>query len=142
MPRVAWELYDPITDETYSMPVNPYADGGSNSITKPAAWAVQAGMYQDGSAVDHISTILFAQPKQFEPFSYTGRTYYEIEHTALEDWASRNYPIYLTDDLGRIWLIMIERFEPRRLPTTRAKPYKHEYMLSGYIIEQVEEATP
>lgn len=139
--RIGWELYDPILDETYYMPVNPYEDAGSHSITKTVGYAAQAGMYQDVLENDQISTILMSAQQALEPFSYVGRTYTELEHSKLEEWAAKDYPIYLTDDLGRIWLVMIESFAPRRMPTMKNKPYKHEYTLSGYVLQEAEEAT-
>jgi hypothetical protein len=139
--RIAWELYDPITDETYYMPVNPYEDGGSHAINRTVNYAARSGMYLNDAGVDCISTILSYSQRNFETFNYVGKTYNELEHGTLEDWVNKDYPIYLTDDLGRIWLVMLESFVIRRLPTMKNKPFKHEYTLTGFVLQEAQEAT-
>lgn len=138
MSRVGWRLYDPIEDEEYYMPVNPYEDTGSHSVSVTLGFNVSAGMYRDSLGNDRISTIIMSAQQSLEPFSYVGRTYNEIEHSKMEEWAAKDYPIHLSDDLGRQWLVVIESFAPRRLPTVKNKPYKHEYTLSGYVLQEIE----
>jgi hypothetical protein len=136
--RTPWSLYDPIEDETYYLTVNPYEDAGSNEVNRSSNFESASGFYRDSLGNDTVGTIVFLNQPAMETFAYTGRTYREEDHAALETWAAKDYPVHLSDDLGRTWLVCIESFSPRRLPTTRKYPYKHEYSLTGFIIEEID----
>lgn len=142
MSRISWTLYDPELDEEYNLPVNPYEDGGSFAISKGVGYETVSGMYQDSLGNDRIGTIVFGTPDPLETFNFSGRTYDDAQHTEMERWAAKNEPVHLTDDLGRTWEILIDRFEPRRLPTMKNSPYKHSYTLSGIVLSEIQDATP
>lgn len=142
MSRVAWVLYDPITTDQYFLPVNPYEDNGSHTISKGVLFETTSGLYQDALGNDHIATIAAAGPDNPEPFSYRGRVYTSEEIVALQEWVDKNYPVYLTDDLGRSWMIAIESFELSRSSRSRAHPYKHDYTLTGFILSELEGSIP
>lgn len=139
--RTAWTLYDPIEDVTYAFPVNPYQDNGSNAVADRTSFQVKAGAYQDGLGGDHISNIVMDAGTEMERFDYTGRTYTQQELDALEVWARKNYPVELTDDLGRHWMVMIEAVQPQRVRNGKNQ-WKHEYTFRGFILWEVEDATP
>lgn len=135
--RVPWSLYDPELDEIYYLPVNPYDDAGSHAINKQVAFETASGFYQDSLGADHVGTIASIGQPDLELFNYTGKTYQQTDHEALESWVAKDYPVHLTDDLGRSWVVLLENFSVRRLRTTKRTPFKHEYSLTGFIIQEL-----
>lgn len=136
--RTAWRLYDPIELETYFLPVNPSEDAGSNSIMKNTGYESLAGSYQDSLGEDRIGSIVFYSNFELEKFSYNGKTYNEQDHLDIQSWMEKDYPIELTDDLGRSWLILTESFDISRLRGNVNKPFKHQYNWTGIILSEIE----
>lgn len=137
MARTGWVFYDIIEDETYIMPVNPYQDNGSHNIERDTKYEVNAGMYRDSSDNDRMSTIVAFQSNGVPRFSYAGRVYDQDQLEALEAWSSKDYPINMTDDLGRSYSVLIDKFTLDSRVRSAGSPYKHEYTLSGIILEEL-----
>ena len=136
--RIAWRLYDPVLDTEYLMPVNPYSDDGSHAIINGVGYQSASGFYEDSLGNAQVGTIVFGTPGELETFRYSGKVYNILDYSNLEAWTMKDYSVYLTDDLGRIFEIIIDRFETRRLRTSTLYPYKHEYTLSGFVLGEVE----
>ena len=133
--RTAWELYDPVTLETYVWPVNPHTDNGSHAITKRTGYEVVAGLRQSGGD-DRIDSIVFGNGFELEKFAYEGKTYSLAERETLEDWATRDYDVILKDDLGREYSVLIESIVFSRLRSVKNR-FKQSYTLSGIILEEL-----
>lgn len=135
--RIGWILEDPVTSEVRILPTNPHSDSGSNAIIKSVAYQTSMSNYRDSSGVDRtFGTVVFSGSSDLERFAYSGNIYTKDEKDAWEDWCSREYPVYLTDDLKRRWLVMFDNFEPSRVKS-RKYPWKHSYVLSGIILAEV-----
>lgn len=135
MARTPFQFYDSIEDETYVWPVNPYQDNGSHNIEREVKYEVNAGMYQDNSGNDRISTIIGFQADSVPRFSYAGRVYDQAQLEAMEEWAAKDYPINMSDDLGRTYSVLIDKFTLDARARVRHRPFKHEYTLTGIILE-------
>ena len=46
MARIPWVFTDPVTSDIYSLPVNPNADAGSNTMARSLNYSAQAGWAQ------------------------------------------------------------------------------------------------
>lgn len=134
--RVAWTFTDPVTTEVYRWEVNPREDAGSHSINRTVGYATQAGMRRGTGGDDRMDTILFESNVQQETFSYTGYVYTAQHYAIMVDWCSRDYPLQLTDDLGRSWLVMVTQFTPSRVRSRQSR-YKHAYTFSGIVLEEL-----
>ena len=134
--RIAWTFTDPVTSEIYRWEVNPREDAGSNAINRTVGYSSMAGMHRGANGEDRMDTILFESNVQQQTFSYTGAVYTSQQYAIMEDWCSRDYPLQLTDDLGRSWLVMVTQFTPARL-RSRQSPYKHSYTFSGIVLEEL-----
>ena len=136
MSRIGWVLYDPHTDETYTLPVNPYEDSGSFTITKTVGYQSAAATYQTPSGYDDVGTVVFATGTDLMPFSFKGRVYNQTDKATLESWVSKDYPIEMRDDLLRNYLIIVEEFSLSRV-RSKQNPFKHEYNFSGFVLEEL-----
>lgn len=137
MARVGWNFYDPDTDETFVFPVNPYQDSGSHAITKAVDWEVSSGDHYDPVAGEHrVSTLISSKGAEPERFAYVGRVYTQQELEDLQFWCAKDYPIELTDDLLRSWLVMVESLDLTRVKS-RQYYYKHEYKFTGIVLEEL-----
>jgi hypothetical protein len=137
MSRVAWVLTDPITSETYSFPVNPYADGGSFNINKTIAWSSASGLHQNSADNTEISSIVHANGVEVERFSFTGKTYSLTDYDDLRSWVNKDYEVMLTDDLGREFMVLFERIQTERIRGSGARSERLSYTLTGFITDNI-----
>lgn len=139
MARVAWVLTDPIEDETYSMPVNPHTDGGSFARSKSVAYESNAAFYEspDGGVQLNRAVVFHSGGKNESTFSFDGFTYSNAQILHLIYWVDKDYPVYLTDDLGRTFKII---FNGLTLSRSRSRNReKIAYKISGISLGEVED---
>lgn len=135
MSRTAWKFTDPETLEEYLFPVNPFQDSGV-SYNKNFRYLASITARKSGFGLDTISTVINQSHIDVKTPSYTGYTYTEEQFDNMQYWANKNYPVELSDDLGRSWLIRIRSFKPERV-RSRSFPYKHRYVLEFIILEEL-----
>ena len=136
MARTGWILYDPDTDTTVVLPVNPYSDGGYTKSRRVSS--SYSGMYQASGGTHTVATIVYNQEQQPEKLNYTGRVYTEEEFNLITEWVNKNNPVHLTDDLGRKFEILFEAIAFDRVRSVQ-NPYKHEYQLTATVLGMIEE---
>lgn len=118
MPRVAWELYDPIADETYLLHINPDAGGSPTRRKTLSTRTTTAGkaLYFQGSP----------EPRTFEA---SGTMLSEAHYNELDRWVEeKNHQVRLTDDLGRVFWIYLVALVPSRV-RKGSHPWFHTYSL-------------
>jgi len=112
-----WTFFEPISNITYEVPVNPN-DGGSPVFSKNFA-------YQTTSAPDG-QTIVFEGAVKPNAMTFSGviltEGHYEFYKTLFE----LNHQLKLTDDLGREFWIVITDYEPKRVRSAHY-PWKHTF---------------
>jgi hypothetical protein len=120
-----WTFFDPIVNETYTVPINP------NSGDAPAF--VKSLDYQASAAPDG-KTLVFegrAEPRKLE----MGGVVLERAHLeALEYWTKKRNRVVITDDMGRSFTVYITDFTPTREPR-RSHPWRHTYQMSALLLE-------
>lgn len=136
MARNAWKFYDPDTLEEYTWPVNPNSDSGSHSLNKSLNYNVSAAFYQNAAGSHHIADLINVQSVDQTPFSYDGNVYDVDQLNALDYWSNKDHAVYLTDDLGRTFVVYVSKFTYSRV-RSRQFPYKHSYNISGIILEEI-----
>ena len=138
MARIGWYMYDPEMDETYVFEVNPYEDNGSNVVSKEVSYAASSATWRNNTGEDQISNVAFGGFKTLERMNYAGRVYTKQQYDDLKEWAEKDYPLQITDDLLRTYLVMIEDVTFSRVRSLPS-PYKHTYEFRALILEEVEE---
>ncbi len=128
MARIAWELYDPVLDETYNWEINPN-DGGSLNYQKTTT--AQQVVAPDGKV------ILFEGRDDPKSTTVSGVILAQSQFETMVEWFNKRYQVQLTDDLGRVFMIYITNFEPKRVRSSRT-PWRHDYSLTFTIVDWVE----
>jgi hypothetical protein len=122
---VRWEFYDPIETETKVFEINPNA-GGTPTYERTISY--QSTLAPDGP------TLVFAGRNQPLKISFSGVILTETEYDDMIEWFQKNYPIQLTDDLGREMIILITKFEPKRIRMA-SRQWRHDYSVEATILE-------
>ena len=131
MSRVGFTLYDPIEDETFPLPVNPYQDGGTTRSRSVSS--SYSGGYQTNALDYHIGTIAYDESENLQNLSYTGRVYTAEEYNNLIYWFRKPNVITLTNHLNQTFNVMFQNFSLTRV-RSRQHPYKHEYQLQLIVV--------
>ena len=140
MSRIAWVFYDPVTDDTYRMPVNPNNEQSSRSVQKSQKFAVAAGRYDDPSATPssyNNVTLIYEGPDEISRFNFSGVIYTQIEYINLFSWAEKPNMIHITDDLDRTFEVYVVSFSTERRRSKKF-PWKHNYTMEAVIKEVIE----
>ena len=125
MAVVRWQFYDPTTLSSYELEINP-ADGGSPSYRK-------AIVYQNTSAPDG-KVLMFEGQDETKEMEITGTILTEEHYNALLLWYTKRHQIQITDDLGRVFMVYITAFEPKRERAVHS-PWKHSYTLRYTVLD-------
>jgi hypothetical protein len=126
MARIGWKFEDPIDGTVQIMSINPN-EGASPSfrktLTKMTTTAPGAGR----------RALVFEGADEISQFDFSGvlltKEHYDF---ILNAWRSRHI-LRVTDDLGRVFMLYIESFEPRRL-LSRTYPWRHEYSATSVVV--------
>lgn len=121
---VRWQLIDPMTDESYVMPINPDSMG---PLSKKARTLTHGrGPYG--------VTSLQQTPKELS-FDWGGAIRSQAHYDALLAWASKSNAVIVTDHVGRQFRIFITDFQPTdRTPIPRA-PKRWRYTMKSKLLE-------
>lgn len=139
MSRIGWILTDPVSSETYTLTTNPHTDQGSFHIEKPSAYQVSGASFYR-SLDGHVrvgDTLIYATPKETSRFSFAGNVYSGEEMMLLYYWVEKNYPVHLTDDLGRNFEIFFDNLSLSRSYRFKNR-LKHEYKVTGVVLKELE----
>mgnify|MGYP006266608425 CR=1 FL=1 len=135
--RNAWKFTDPVTNDIYYMEINPKEDSGSNVIQKNTKYQASVSTYRDifnNIRVDAVVAAGFG--KSVENFSYSGVIYTKDQFDTLTEWFTKDYAWQIRDDLGREFLIYVDKFSTDRVRSVKHQ-WKHTYNFSGIIIEEI-----
>jgi hypothetical protein len=128
MARIPWVLTDPITDDTYSWEINPN-DGGSLAYSKQVNYTLTTA--PDGKV------LMYEGRDEAKSTTVSGVILSEAQYYEMIEWFNKRYQLQLEDDLGRIMMIYITSFEPKRIRSPR-RPWRHDYSLTFTIVDWVE----
>lgn len=123
---VRWQFYDPVEDETWTVPMNP-SEGGTpgvekNLSSKPTTAPDGAPILTEGQDA----------PKTFE----VKGTILEEDHlTTLKDWVNRRHAIQITDDLGRVLQVYLQTLTAERQRAAQYR-WKHTFTLKGIVLSE------
>lgn len=124
MTVVRWRFDDPSTLESYTFSINP-KEGGSPSYKKKF-------QYENTSAPDG-KVLVFQGRDEPQKLTWDGTILDQALFDALVTWWDKRNQITVTDDLGRVFTIIIESFEPKRVRAATV-PWKHTYSVTATIV--------
>jgi hypothetical protein len=125
MAVVRWVFYDPATAESYTFAINP-TSGGSPSYEKTF-------QYQNTAAPDG-KVLVFEGRQAVKKLSFEGKILEQTHYDAFVTWFNKANQIRVTDDLGRTFYIIIEKFDPKRERAVHS-PWKHSYTVDASIVD-------
>lgn len=118
-----WVLQDTHTGDAYTFEFNPSemtSPHGAKRIEFAATTAVRG---------EKIAFEGSAEPVQWQ---FTGAIFTKAMHDELLYWSKKNNRVWLTDHLGRAWLIYITNYAPIPLRSV-GKPWRHNYTVNALI---------
>lgn len=124
MARIPWTFYDPVVDETYSLPVNPN-EGGEADLTK--------NVIRKATTAPGGRTIIMEGNRDPATFSFSGTILSEAQFEAFNEWFEKSRIILITDDLGREWQVYLTQFRSRRR-ISHQYPWRHEYDAEAVVV--------
>lgn len=122
MATTRWVLHDPITDETWTMPINPNA---MTPIIKRRDVRHTASRW---------GTLTQQMPRREEALEWSGVIRSQTHYDELVTWAMKRNAVEVTDHVGRTFRIYITDFEPTdRAPIPRA-PKRWRYTMKSKLL--------
>lgn len=121
---VRWQFYDPVTLQTLTFEINP-DDGGSPAYAKTITYA--------NTSAPNGAVLIFEGRDQVQKLEWSGTLLTQTHFTAYTTWWAKRYQVQLTDDLGRIFQIVVESFTPTR-KRSALYPWKHTYKVVATVV--------
>jgi hypothetical protein len=132
MSRIAWIFYDPVLDESYSLPVNPNSDNSSIGISKNIPYSVSSASYKSSNTNYQNVSVILDTVDEVKRFIFSGLIYSETEFNNFLYWANKQNYIEITDDLSRTFQVYIKSFKLERVRSARF-PWKHKYSMETVV---------
>jgi hypothetical protein len=122
---VRWEFLDPQTLDTAVFEINP-DEGGTPSYSK--------NITSHSTVAHNGKTIVFEGSAPATELNFSGTILTESMYNLLYNWFSLPHQVQLTDDLARVWLLYITKFEAKRVRSA-IYPWKHTYTVTTLILD-------
>lgn len=122
---VRWTFTDPVDSTVTQFDINPKSGGSlalTKNITSHPTVAVGGGI------------ILFEGNQPVQEISFSGIIRTQQAFLDLVATFDKRHQIQLSDDLGRTFMIMITKFDPKRVRAVTA-PWKHTYDVTATIVD-------
>lgn len=126
MARVAWTLTDNSTGTpvVLSMTVNP------NEFDPPNR---RANITEELAVAANGNPVLFQGRDQVRRGSMSGLVHTSQQFDDLDFWASKWYPLVLTDDLANSWTIIITEITWKRIRRA-THPHRYDYTVEFIVV--------
>lgn len=125
MARIPWQFFDPTTNASYEWEINPN-DDGSLQYEKTVNYKA--------TAAPSGKTVIFEGRDAPKSTSFSGVVLTEAQYNAMVEWFNKRHQIQITDDLGRVFMIYITKFSPKR-KLSRTYPWRHDYTCDYIIVD-------
>jgi hypothetical protein len=117
-----WVFHDPVTNETWTVPINPNEMG--------TLFPEKNIMVQVTSAVDG-QALLFEGQSSPVSWEFSGVILTVAHHQELLRWSRKRNRIRITDHYGRVIECYLTKFAP--VPKRSQRKWKHDYTMSAII---------
>lgn len=112
-----WTLSD--GTDTYTFEVNPI------DVTSPPR-------RKEVDALVTSESVVFERPEAPIRDSFSGTLIDQNQHEKFEEWFDKRGEVTLTDDLGRVFTIILISYEPERRRSI-SHPWLHDYTLTYWV---------
>lgn len=123
-----WTLYDPKTDTTLTLEMNPKQVVGLDGVSK-------AFGYIQPNAEDGIP-IFYGKGRRPNEITATGSVISLAGLDQMIEWADKTTQLKLTTDLGRQYWVYFDTFTPTRTNVVN-RQYKASFDLHGYTVRRI-----
>lgn len=124
MAVVKWR-FDDLTNSTFVVfDINPNA-GGSPQLQKTIT--TQSTVAPGGK------TLIFQGADAVPQITFSGTILTQTQYDLYVTWFNKSHQLKLTDDLGRVTMIMITQFQPQRVYQA-SRPYYHTFTVTAMIV--------
>jgi hypothetical protein len=119
-----WVFYDPVELESWTMEINPNA-GASPEYRKRVNQAVTTA--PDGNV------LLFIGGEEPQKLHFSGVSLTQSQHEAMLEWYQKNRVITITDDLDRVFNVLIVSYAPKR-KLSHTNFWRQDYDVEALIV--------
>lgn len=126
MARIAWRWEDQVEGTVEFMSLNPN-EGASPTFQKQLTKETTTAPGNSGQV------LIYEGADQPSEFTFSGSILTEEQYNFLYNAWSKRHPVQLTDDLGRVFVIYLEAFSPKRV-RSKTYPWRHTYDASAVIL--------
>jgi hypothetical protein len=126
-PVTKWAFQDPASGVTYTFAINPDptqpGSPGSDRVFDTTASLAPDGqmLVSEGSRIPSVWT-------------FGGTVLTQADYEALQQWADKNYRVYLVDDLGVVRVVLPQVFSPRPVGDP-SNGWAHTYTFQVLVLE-------
>lgn len=120
---VRWRFDDPTDSSFATFEINPDAGGTpARSITLTTQNTLAPGG----------KNIVFEGAEDPLNINFSGTILTQTMLALLNTWFSKKHQVQLTDDLGRVYMVMITKFTPKRVRSSNF--WKHTYDCTAIVV--------
>jgi hypothetical protein len=127
MARIAWRWEDPTEGTVEFMSLNPN-EGASPTFAKQLTKETTSAPGALGSV------LIFEGADQPTEFQFSGAILTQEQYEFLQRAWERRHLVLVTDDLGRVFQLYLETFNPRRV-RSKTYPWKHTYDATAIVVK-------
>ena len=121
-----WVLHDPVTNASWTMPINP------DSMDRSAP---SRSMTNHRSVRTDRRVRTFVGAPGERNWSWGGVIRTKAHYDALLEWAEKRYAVEVTDHLGLTFRVYIDSFEPTDRRPNIHTPWRLRYTMTAKILE-------
>lgn len=122
---VRWRFFDPSTLESHEFMYNPN-EGGTPSLQKHFEYSKTAAAAG--------RTLVFEGRDEPQKITFNGIVLEQTEYDAMIYWFNKRNQIYVIDDLGRQFSIVIEQLTLNR-KRSALHQWRHDYTVNATIVD-------
>lgn len=130
---IRWNFLDTVTDETWTVPINPNTMTDPLGVTREFQFGAAHGQVDGGGGRPRT---LEGKP-QIVDWSFGGVIYTKAHYDKLNYWAQKTTAVRIKDHLGRTFEVAMKSFEPVDRRPTPAKPWRFTYTMRALVLRRV-----
>jgi hypothetical protein len=116
-----WKFYDPLLDETYTVPMNP------KEMTSP--WPERKFLYRTTTAGRNGANVIYEGRADLAQWSFSGTVLEQDHYDALKRWSEKPNACYIWDHFGRPFKVLFHHFDPKPKMTYNHR-WRHDYTMT------------
>lgn len=128
MARIAWRWEDLTEGTVLYMPINPN-EGASPSYRKNLTKATTTAPGATGQK------LIYEGADEVSDFAFSGAILTQEHYEFILNLWQKRHLLRLTDDLGRVFTVYIESFNPKRM-LSKTYPWRHTYDATAVLVQE------